>query len=104
MGRLDFQVVQQPLQVLHKGSGTRSAGQVQRVSKTPMVEGDAAVPLREERHLLPPAQQVAARTVGENDSFPFAVALVVKFYSVDRCAAHVAPLSLFMISGEGCGQ
>ena len=92
VGRLDLQVVQQPPQVVHERVGSRPVGDIVRMAEPAMVEGDAPVPLREEGYLLPPAQQVAAGAVGENDGLALAVALIVQVNSVDLRAAHVTPL------------
>lgn len=43
-----------------------------------MVEGNTAKSARKHRHLLPPAEMVAARTMGEDDRRPIAVDLVIE--------------------------
>ena len=47
-----------------------------------MIEADAAVVAREDRHLLPPAHVVAARAVSEDDREAGTVLLVVELDAV----------------------
>ena len=54
------------------------------MTETPLVDGDAPVPLREEWDLLPLAQQVTAGAVGEYDGVSVSVALVVDVDAIDR--------------------
>ena len=58
-----------------------------------MVESDAAELARERRHLLPPAQMVAAGTVGENHRRPFAVDFIVEIDAADFCERHLRLLT-----------
>src|SRR5438270_2809944 len=64
---------------------------ITRAAEGAMVEGDAAIPLPEERHLLPPAHTVAALSVREQDRWPFTVRLVVQFNAIDRRKRHLRP-------------
>ena len=50
-----------------------------RSSPAAMVVDEDTARLREMRHLLPPDQRVAARSMGERDRGPVAVNLVVEF-------------------------
>ena len=77
MGRLDLQVVQQTGQIIDECLGARAFKLVIGVAESTMVEGDAPVALGEEGYLLPPAQQVPPGSVGEDDGFPFPIALIV---------------------------
>jgi hypothetical protein len=73
---------------LHPAGGV---GRIPGRAEGAVVESYAAIPLLEERHLLPPAQVVPALAVSEEDRRPFAVDLVVELDPVDLRKGHPPP-------------
>ena len=71
-GPFDLEQVEQRAQIVVEGGAAALlvALAVARPAERAVVEGDAAIALREHRHLLPPAEVVAAGAVREDDGGP----------------------------------
>jgi hypothetical protein len=78
-GALYFEVIEQALEILHKGLATRAIRDIEGLSKAPMIEADAAILPRQHRYLLPPAQVIATRPMRKDDSRTLSMRLVVQF-------------------------
>src|SRR5277367_860915 len=88
-GAINPEVVEELPQIFDEGARTGAVGEVARGAKTAMIEGDAAKASREDRHVLPPREMVAAAAVGKYQRRAFAVRLVVEFDSIDARQWHI---------------
>src|SRR5262245_13549424 len=88
-GALYLEVIEQAFEILHKGLAARAMRGIKGLSKAPMIEADAAILPRQHRHLLPPAQVVATRSVGKDDSRTLSMRLVVQFNPIYLCFWHM---------------
>jgi hypothetical protein len=86
---LNPQVIEQVFKIVDKSLAARAMWDIGGLSKTPMIEGDAAIPGRQHRHLLPPAQVVATRSMGEDDGRTISMHLVVQLNPVCLCFWHM---------------
>src|SRR5262249_32406824 len=81
--------IKQAFEILHKGLATRAMRDLEGLSKAPMIEADAAILPRQQRHLLPPAQVVATRPMSKDDSRALAMNFIVQFNPIDLCFWHM---------------